>query len=116
VTGKRHEYQVVVTWTGNLGEGTASYAAYSRDHDVSGEAKPTILGTADPAFGGDLTRWNPEELFVACFRNVTCLSSWRGRPGPALWLPGTSTSRVAPCSKAVTVGRSLRWSSVPVSR
>ena len=65
MTGKRHEYQVVVTWTGNLGEGTARYAAYSRDHDVSGEAKPTIPGTADPAFGGDLTRWNPEELFVA---------------------------------------------------
>jgi organic hydroperoxide reductase OsmC/OhrA len=65
VTGKRHEYQVVATWTGNLGEGTARYAAYSRDHDVSGEAKPTIPGTADPALGGDLTRWNPEELFVA---------------------------------------------------
>lgn len=65
MTGKRHEYQVVVTWTGNLGEGTARYAAYSRDHDVSGEAKPTIPGTADPAFRGDLTRWNPEELFVA---------------------------------------------------
>ena len=32
---------------------------------MSGEAKPTIPGTADPAFGGDLTRWNPEELFVA---------------------------------------------------
>jgi organic hydroperoxide reductase OsmC/OhrA len=65
VTGKRHEYQVVATWTGNLGEGTARYAAYSRDHDVSGEAKPTIPGTADPALGGDLTRWNPEELSVA---------------------------------------------------
>jgi organic hydroperoxide reductase OsmC/OhrA len=65
VTGKRHEYQVVATWTGNLGEGTARYAAYSRDHDVSGEAKPTIPGTADPAFRGDPTRWNPEELLVA---------------------------------------------------
>jgi organic hydroperoxide reductase OsmC/OhrA/catechol 2,3-dioxygenase-like lactoylglutathione lyase family enzyme len=32
---------------------------------VSGEAKPTIPGTADPAFRGDPTRWNPEELLVA---------------------------------------------------
>jgi organic hydroperoxide reductase OsmC/OhrA len=65
VTGKRHDYQVIVTWTGNLGEGTASYTAYSRDHHVTGEAKPTIPGTADPAFRGDPTRWNPEELLVA---------------------------------------------------
>jgi organic hydroperoxide reductase OsmC/OhrA len=65
VTGKRHGYQVIVTWTGNLGEGTASYTAYSLDHDVTGEAKPTIPGTADPAFRGDATRWNPEELLVA---------------------------------------------------
>jgi organic hydroperoxide reductase OsmC/OhrA len=65
VTGKRHDYQVIVTWTGNLGEGTASYTAYSRDHHVTGEAKPTIPATADPAFRGDPTRWNPEELLVA---------------------------------------------------
>jgi organic hydroperoxide reductase OsmC/OhrA len=65
VTGKRHDYQVIVTWTGNLGEGTASYTAYSRDHRVTGGAKPTIPGTADPAFRGDPTRWNPEELLVA---------------------------------------------------
>jgi len=65
VTGKRHDYQVIVTWTGNLGEGTASYTAYSRNHDVTGGAKLTIPGTADPAFRGDPTRWNPEEPLVA---------------------------------------------------
>jgi organic hydroperoxide reductase OsmC/OhrA len=65
VTGKRHDYQVIVSWTGNLGEGTASYMAYSRDHHVTGETKPAIPGTADPAFRGDPTRWNPEELLVA---------------------------------------------------
>jgi organic hydroperoxide reductase OsmC/OhrA len=64
-TGNRHDYRAAVIWTGNLGEGTASYAAYSRDHDVTGQAKPTIPGTADPAFRGDPTRWNPEELLVA---------------------------------------------------
>ena len=30
MTGKGHDYQVIVTWTGNLREGTASYTAYSR--------------------------------------------------------------------------------------
>ena len=96
MTGKRHDYQVIVTWTGNLGEGTASYTAYSRDHHVTGEAKPTIPGTADPAFRGDPTRWNPEELLVASLPNATCSSSWRKRPGPALWSLGMSTSRVEP--------------------
>jgi hypothetical protein len=58
---------VIVTWTGNLGEGTASYTAYSRDHHVTGGAKPTIPGTADPAFHGDPTRWNllPGEIPAA---------------------------------------------------
>lgn len=65
MTCKRHDYQVIVTWTGNLGEGTASYTVYSRDHHVTGGAKATIPGTADPAFRGDPTRWNPEELLVA---------------------------------------------------
>ena len=58
-TGKRHDYQVVVTWTGNLGEGTASYTAYSRNHHVTGEVKPTIPGTADPAFRGNPTPLEP---------------------------------------------------------
>src|SRR5829696_1972112 len=62
MTGRGHDYKVIVTWTGNLGEGTASYTAYSRDHHVTGEAKPTIPGTADPAFRGDPTRWNPEGI------------------------------------------------------
>ena len=70
MTGKRHDYQVIVTWIGNLGEGTAGYTAYSRDHHVTGEAKPTIPGNADPAFRGDPTRWNREELLVAS------LSQW----------------------------------------
>ena len=48
MTGKRHDYQVIVSWTGNLGEGTASYTAYSRDHHVTGEAKPTIPGDCRP--------------------------------------------------------------------
>jgi organic hydroperoxide reductase OsmC/OhrA len=81
VTGKRHDYQVIVTWTGNLGEGTASYTAYSRDHHVTGEAKPTIPGTADPAFRGDPARWNPEELLVASLSQCHMLEflAWAAR-------------------------------------
>lgn len=65
MSGKTHEYDVDVVWTGNHGVGTSGYASYGRDHDLSTESAPTILGSADPAFRGDPTRWNPEQLQVA---------------------------------------------------
>ena len=62
---KTHIYETTVRWTGNNGTGTASYASYKRDHEISSEGKAPILGSADPAFRGDATRYNPEELLVA---------------------------------------------------
>jgi organic hydroperoxide reductase OsmC/OhrA len=63
---KTHQYKTKVVWTGNLGQGTASYTGYSRDHDISGLSKQTsIPGSSDPAFRGDPTRYNPEELLVS---------------------------------------------------
>ena len=61
-----HDYAVSVTWTGNRGEGTAGYRAYSRDHEVSADGPPVMPGSSDPAFRGDPGRWNPElELTAA---------------------------------------------------
>lgn len=60
----KHTYAVQVKWTGDLGHGTRSYRAYSRDHEISGEGKAAIAGSSDPAFRGDPTRYNPEELLV----------------------------------------------------
>ncbi|QQS01868.1 MAG: OsmC family protein [Austwickia sp.] len=70
MAGHRHTYDVVVTWTGNRGPGTTTYAGYGRDHEVTAAAglpggPPVLLGSADPAFRGDPTRWNPEQLLVA---------------------------------------------------
>jgi organic hydroperoxide reductase OsmC/OhrA len=62
--GRKHNYQVTVTWTGNRGEGTSNYRAYARDHLIEAEGKPTIQGSSDPHFHGDRTRWNPEELLL----------------------------------------------------
>ncbi len=62
---KQHHYAVTVTWTGNLGSGTASYRGYSRDHLIQAEGKPDIGGSSDPAFRGDPARWNPEDLLLA---------------------------------------------------
>ncbi len=60
-----HEYTVTVEWTGNLGQGTAGYRAYTRDHTISANGKPAIIGSSDTAFLGDASRWNPEELLLA---------------------------------------------------
>ena len=62
---REHTYVVTVTWTGNRGAGTSGYRAYARAHDLSAPGKPTIPGSSDPAFQGDRTRYNPEELLVA---------------------------------------------------
>ncbi len=62
---KQHQYTTRTEWTGNLGEGTTNYRAYSRDHLMSAVGKPELPGSSDPAFRGDATRWNPEEMLVA---------------------------------------------------
>jgi organic hydroperoxide reductase OsmC/OhrA len=61
---KTHEYAVHVRWTGNTGQGTSGYRIYSRDHELSADEKPPVPGSSDPAFRGDPTRYNPEELLV----------------------------------------------------
>jgi organic hydroperoxide reductase OsmC/OhrA len=63
---KTHRYAVSVKWTGNTGTGTSGYKNYERRHEISANAgKALILGSSDPGFRGDATRWNPEELLVA---------------------------------------------------
>jgi organic hydroperoxide reductase OsmC/OhrA len=62
---KTHHYEVQVAWTGNLGTGTSAYRAYSRDHEIRAGAKPPIPGSSDPAFRGDPSRYNPEDLLIS---------------------------------------------------
>ena len=62
---KEHKYSVQVKWTGNLGQGTAGYRSYSRDHEISALGRAAIPASSDPAFRGDPGRYNPEELLVS---------------------------------------------------
>lgn len=61
-------------WTGNLGKGTEKYHAYSREHIISVENKTPIQGSSDPAFLGDSTKYNPEELLLASI--ASCHMLW----------------------------------------
>lgn len=62
---KHHSYNVKIEWTGNKGTGTSSYRAYERSHSIQVEGKPEILGSSDPAFRGDNTKHNPEDMLVS---------------------------------------------------
>jgi organic hydroperoxide reductase OsmC/OhrA len=71
---KQHTYRIQVEWTGNDGEGTKTYRSYRRDHSIIAEGKPQIMASSDPAFRGDRSRYNPEELLVAALSSCHMLS------------------------------------------
>jgi organic hydroperoxide reductase OsmC/OhrA len=61
-----HNFTATVTWTGNQGTGTSTYRAYSRNHEINADGKVGLIpGSSAPAFRGDKSRYNPEELLIA---------------------------------------------------
>jgi organic hydroperoxide reductase OsmC/OhrA len=71
---KQHRYELTVRWTGNSGTGTSGYRHYERSHLVSVVNKAPILASSDPAFRGDASRHNPEELLVAALASCHMLT------------------------------------------
>lgn len=65
IMNKQHNYKLTVQWTGNNGTGTSGYKEFERSHSILVEHKAEILGSSDPAFRGDKTKHNPEELLLA---------------------------------------------------
>jgi len=61
----QHHYNTTIRWTGNKGTGTDNYKNYERSHQITIENKSVILGSSDPAFRGDKTKHNPEDLLVS---------------------------------------------------
>lgn len=68
-----HQYSLNLKWTGNRGAGTSGYSAYSRSHIISKENKAEISASSDPAFHGDRSKYNPEELFLAALSSCHML-------------------------------------------
>jgi organic hydroperoxide reductase OsmC/OhrA len=62
---KQHHYQLTTQWTGNTGTGTSGYTTYERSHTIAVNNKVVIESSSDPAFRGDNTKHNPEELLLA---------------------------------------------------
>lgn len=61
---KEHKYSLDIVWTGNTGKGTSNYRSYERDFKVQIENKIPMKLSADPAFRGNASKYNPEELFL----------------------------------------------------
>lgn len=62
---KKHRYEVRTLWSAGAEGAPKSYEGFSRAHRIEIAGKPTIEATSDPAFRGDPTRHNPEDLLVA---------------------------------------------------
>jgi organic hydroperoxide reductase OsmC/OhrA len=62
---KTHSYTASTQWTGNQGTGNSNYRTYERSHTIAIPGKADLLCSSDPAFRGDKTKHNPEDLLVA---------------------------------------------------
>jgi organic hydroperoxide reductase OsmC/OhrA len=67
-----HTYRALCSWSGSTADG---YPAYDRAHRASAPpAEPELALSADPAFLGDPTRLNPEQLLVLAAASCQLLS------------------------------------------
>jgi len=69
-----HRFECRLVWTGAAKGSTANYDTYSRDYRVDFQGKPSIKGSAAPAYRGDPAIHNPEDLLVAALSGCHCLS------------------------------------------
>ncbi len=67
-----HEYHVACAWEGSTAVG---YDAYDRNHSASAPpASPSLTLSSDPAFLGDPTQLNPEQLLLLAASSCQLLS------------------------------------------
>src|SRR3954462_7231182 len=62
---KSHEYKAHVIWDGAKPGVPFQYKSYDRSYHIEVSGKPDMPGSADRLFGGNSSRYNPEDLFVA---------------------------------------------------
>jgi len=71
--GEAH-YNARLVWSGGALGPTKSVESYSREFQAEFEGKPPLRGSADPAFHGDPTLYNPEDLLVSALAACHMLS------------------------------------------
>lgn len=63
-----------MSWDGASRHGLEFRDRTKRRHTISHPEKPDIDGSAAPAFHGETTRWNPEELLLAALSQCHMLT------------------------------------------
>jgi organic hydroperoxide reductase OsmC/OhrA len=71
---RKHEFDCRLVWSGARKGPTADYASYSRELTVDIAGKSRLHMSADQAFRGDASLWNPEDMLVASLSGCHCLS------------------------------------------
>ncbi|BAS26866.1 peroxiredoxin [Limnochorda pilosa] len=71
-SGRENSYEVRVEWTGNLGQGTTGYRAYSRGHEISAAGKPVIPGRRTQPFAETRPATTPKTSWSPRSRPATC--------------------------------------------
>ena len=69
-----HNYALRLDWAGASQGPTLKYETYSREYRVEIEGKPSLTGSSDPAFLGDATLINPEDMLLAALSSCHMLS------------------------------------------
>lgn len=67
-------YSAKLVWSGGARGPTEAVATYSREFRAELTGKPPLYGSADPAFHGDPTRYNPEDLLLVALASCHMLS------------------------------------------
>lgn len=70
---KSQNYASQIRWTGNTGQGTAHYRAYSRDWQIAVPGKPVVECSNDPLLGGNPGLMNPEDLMLSALSSCHML-------------------------------------------
>ncbi len=65
LAGRSMGFPVRLRWTGDAGVGTKDYRSYGRGYTIEVDGKPELPGSSSPAFRGDPSRHDPEDLLVA---------------------------------------------------
>ena len=70
----RHLFQCRLEWTGAAQGPAADVQTYSRDHRIDFEGRPSIEASSAPAYVGDPSRLNPEEMLTAALSSCQMLT------------------------------------------
>lgn len=69
-----HSFETTLAWPADAAQKRPPEADFSRNNLIGAPGKPDVPGSSPVFFGGDNTRYNPEELLVAALSECHMLT------------------------------------------